>query len=183
MTFWKWRMSMPESEVVSFFDATYHTEPERSDSLFGICDSIGSKPAYTTTDRESTDDWCAEVSNQNNRCVRFVPIDNNIIFRDSNGNELSSCDGMIVGEDNGLLVFVELKDVGKSWMTDAINQLKETILRFNTLHNYQDFLHRKAYASNRQHPKNDYSSKREILQQFYQQTHFRLSLDYRILIK
>ncbi len=174
---------MQESKVVSFFDARYHTEPMRNDSHFGICDPVGARPAYTTTDSASTDEWCAEVSNQNHRNVRFVPIDNNIIFRDTNGNKLSSCDGMLTEECGKQLVFVELKDVGKLWMTSAVGQLKETILRFNTLHDYREFSQRKAYASNRRHLKNDYSSKRDILQQFYQQTHFRLSFDHRIPIK
>lgn len=103
-------------------------------------------------------------------------------YRDD-GQKESSCDGMILYNDDSSICFVELKDVRTSgWISDAIDQLKETIKVFNKNHDYHNFSDRTAYAANCCHP-NFQTSCRERLQEFRSQTHFRLAPQATIEIK
>ncbi len=167
---------------MDFFDVNYRTETERVDKEFGICDPAGDKPAYTTDSKSGPDKWGATVINPKGDPIQFIPIDNNIIFKDEKGNKESSCDGMLV--DSGMknfLFFVELKDVRKQWIQKAVSQLKKTIAKFSASHDYKAFSIRIAYACNRRKQHNT-SSHRELQQQFRRETHFALELNYNISI-
>ncbi len=167
---------------VDFFDESYRTEEARNDKEFGICDPKPEehKPAYTTTEEDGPHKWCAQVNNAEEKSLLFIPIDNNIVFKDDKGNKESTCDGLLVdSEMHDYLCFVELKDVRKNWISKAVSQLRETILKFNSNHDYTKFNKRLAHACNRKIRRIG-ESRRELQQQFRHETHFALVLNYNI---
>ncbi len=166
---------------VDFFDQAYRTEEARKDLEFGICDPAPEekRPAYTTTNASGPHKWCAKVNNPASEEIIFIPIDNNFDFRDSEGQKESSCDGMMLLEKHSSLCFVELKNKRKQWITEAVDQLKATIAKFNANHDYKLFTRRLAYACNRRKPLVN-NSHREQQQEFKRETHFTLHLSYNI---
>ena len=116
------------------------------------------------------------------RNEEMIPVDKNIVYYRDDGQKESSCDGMILYNDDSSICFVELKDVRTSgWISDAIDQLKETIKVFNKNHDYHNFSDRTAYAANCCHP--NFQTSCERLQEFRSQTHFRLAPQATIEIK
>ena len=168
---------------VNFLAKEYRLEPVRNEEMIGICDPEGERPAYSTSDKNSPDKWVAAIKNTGNENIQFIPVDKNIVYYRDDGQKESSCDGMILYNDDSSICFVELKDVRTSgWISDAIDQLKETIKVFNKNHDYHNFSDRTAYAANCCHP-NFQTSCRERLQEFRSQTHFRLAPQATIEIK
>lgn len=168
---------------VNFLAKEYRLEPERNEEKIGICDPEGERPAYSTSDENSPDKWVATIKNAGNVNIQFIPVDKNIVYYRDDGQKESSCDGMILYNNDSSICFVELKDVRTSgWISDAVNQLRETITVFNKNHNYRNFSDRTAYAANCCHP-NFQTSCRERLQEFRSQTHFRLAPQATIEIK
>lgn len=146
---------------VNFLKMEYRIESQRRDSECGIIDGPASSPAFTTTDR--TLKWNAVILNPNGQAFQFVPVDNNIIIFKKNGKDKeSTCDGMLIVNDNSMLAFIELKDVKTGGMADAIGQLENTIVHFLTNHQYDVFRIRRAYAANIAHPQFHYNMKDEI---------------------
>lgn len=161
-------------QKINFLSLKYRKkEPEQNNILVGICDPIGENPAYTTTDINNPDKWIARIVNEDKKKFLFVPIDKNIIILRDNGDKEKSCDGMILFGENSIC-FVELKDKNVSgWLSEAIAQLKSTILIFNQNHHYEDFPIREAYAANCVHPRFQ-NSCRERLTEFRNKTYFKL---------
>lgn len=117
---------------VNFLAKEYRLEPVRNEEMIGICDPEGERPAYSTSDKNSPDKWVATIKNTGNENIQFIPVDKNIVYYRDDGQKESSCDGMILYNDDSSICFVELKDVRTSgWISDAIDQLKETIKVFN----------------------------------------------------
>lgn len=119
---------------VNFLAKEYRLEPVRNEEMIGICDPEGERPAYSTSDKNSPDKWVATIKNTGNENIQFIPVDKNIVYYRDDGQKESSCDGMILYNDDSSICFVELKDVRTSgWISDAIDQLKETIkvIQFN----------------------------------------------------
>lgn len=135
---------------IDFFE-TECKEPERSDSLFGICDDQDGNRAYTNT--ENIDSWIVKVVNKNKRLISFTAIDNCIIiFKDGTKDKESSCDGMITFTDS--LFLIELKNQGTGgWITTAIDQLENTIKLLLKKHNLDTIKYKKAFACNKKHPR------------------------------
>lgn len=79
---------------INFFSPQYCTESARNDSDFGLSDD--NRFAFTTADESLT---IAKVSNPANVVVQFVPVDHNIIVKDTLGNDVSMCDAMIFTPD------------------------------------------------------------------------------------
>lgn len=119
---------------VNFLAKEYRLEPVRNEEMIGICDPEGERPAYSTSDKNSPDKWVATIKNTGNENIQFIPVDKNIVYYRDDGQKESSCDGMILYNDDSSICFVELKDVRTSgWISDAIDQLKETIKVFNKI--------------------------------------------------
>lgn len=158
---------------VNFFKVKYRLEPFRNNEKCGIIDGINEVPAYTTVDPSIT--WEAIINNPNLRIFQFIPIDKNIIwYKPHSKNKESSCDGMILVDQNEMLVFVELKDwTSGGGLSKAVDQLRKTIKCFLENHRYSDFHVRRAYAANRHHSYFHYSRKDEI-DEFNKQLHFSL---------
>lgn len=165
--------------MTNFFDSKYQKEPARSDSQFGICDN-GSL-AYTTTQGDSSQ-WVAVVSNADQKALRFVPVDHNIVVLNSQNQEISQCDGMLYAEDNMWIAFVELKEVRAGWKKKPHDQLESTVRIFLANHDYTLFRKRFAYAVNRKHPHFAHSYKDEM-QAFYNRYKFRLLFQQNIVVK
>ena len=168
---------------VNFLANAYRLEPVRNDKEAGICDPAGEKPAYSTADKDSPDKWVATIKNLERKDFQFVPVDKNIVYYREDGQKESSCDGMILYNEDSSVCFVELKNVRTAgWLADAVSQLTKTIAVFNQNHNYRDFSDRTAYAANCHHPSFQ-NSCRELLQEFRRTTHFRLAPQATVAIK
>lgn len=158
----------------NFFNSDFFREPEKTDSLLGICDPEGEDCAYTTTDRDCGDKWCATVHNPENKSVCFVAIDKNMNIRKPNGDLESTCDGMVYIKATRELFFVELKDYHAGGaLSTATKQLLNTIRIFLSLHKYENFNNRRAYICNPVRP-HFASSYRQLSSEFRQKYHFRL---------
>lgn len=162
----------------NFFDKKFRQEAARTDSEFGIVDPGQSRPAFTTLDKGL---FQARVFNQNGNPVQFVAIDHNMGIKRTNGNDESTCDGMLY-VDKRYLAFVELKDEMSGWISDAVGQLGNTINIFAANHYITDFGIRLAFAANKQHPNFAYSHK-EMMQQFKNDTKFVLRVQNHIVVR
>lgn len=165
---------------INFFDAKYNTESARDDSSFGLSDD--NRMAFTTNDPSLI---IAEVSNPANVLVQFVPVDHNIIVKDTLGQDVSMCDAMIYTPDKSPkkdIHFIELKDQMANWRQKAISQLESTIQIFSQNHVLEDFRYRVATAANKAHPQFNFSTK-EDSQAFRKRNKFRLNICSQIDIK
>ena len=165
---------------INFFDAKYNTESARDDSSFGLSDD--NRMAFTTNDPSLI---IAEVSNPANVLVQFVPVDHNIIVKDTLGQDVSMCDAMIYTPDKSPkkdIHFIELKDQMANWRQKAISQLESTIQIFSQNHVLEDFRYRVATAANKAHPQFNFSTN-EDCQAFRKRNKFRLNICSQIDIK
>ena len=165
---------------INFFDPKYLTEAARDDSSFGLSDD--NRMAFTTNDPSLI---IAEVSNPSNVLVQFVPIDHNIVAKDTLGQDVSMCDALIYTPDKCPKMdihFIELKDQMANWMPKAISQLESTIQIFSQNHVLEDFRYRVATAANKAHPQFNYSMK-EKCQEFRERNKFRLNICAQVNIK
>lgn len=168
---------------VDFLASKYRLEPKRFEKEIWLCDPADGKPAYSTSDKTCPDKLIATVKNDNEIGIQFVPVDNNIVYYRDNGEKESSCDGMILYDNDRSICFVELKDVRTAgWLSDAISQLMKTITVFNQNHDFHKFAARTAYAANCHHP-HFQNSCRDQLIDFRKKTHFRLAPEATIRIK
>ena len=151
----------------NFFDKAYHTEAARTDVEFGIYDPGNAMPALTTTDPHL---YQVQVNNPLANSLQFVPIDHNLDIRRANGELESTCDGMLYNATS-YLAFVELKDKGAGWASEAVEQLRTTIRVFTENHERDAFRRRFAYAANVRHPF-FHKSFKETIQQFTAETKF-----------
>ena len=125
---------------INFFDPKYLTEAARDDSSFGLSDD--NRMAFTTNDPSLI---MAEVSNPSNVLVQFIPVDHNIVVKDTLGQDVSMCDALIYTPDKCPKMdihFIELKDQMANWMPKAISQLESTIQIFSQNHVLEDFRYR-----------------------------------------
>lgn len=125
-----------------------------SEKRFGLIDPGEKQKAIVDTDNE--DRWEATVDNRSGETINFTAIDNCIdIFRE-NGDMHNRCDGMLTGA--GHIIFVELKNREKNWITDAVeSQLKPTIQKFKENYDISIYNKRFAYVCNKSHPQFKYS--------------------------
>lgn len=147
-----------------------------NDYLFGLCDDQDGRKAYTNTDNPVR--WTATVRNIEGRSCVFTAIDHCVIRE----NELMGrrrCDGMLTTEDHHY--FVELKDVMKGWIEEAIEQLESTIQIFIDSHGMPSQRHRKAFACNRAHPYfHEFDNERN--KRFFQTYGFRIDIQADIIM-
>lgn len=159
---------------VNFFAQQHRREPVKCDKVLGVCDPDGVACAYTTTNYDCGDKWCATIRNPESKGVLFVAVDKNIDIRKPNGEQESRCDGMVYVPETKELAFVELKDyrVG-GYISSAETQLMKTLEYFLANHYYRDYTNRRAFACNPTHPNFAFSARQRI-KEFYNVTHFRL---------
>ena len=165
---------------INFFNPKYLTEAARDDSSFGLSDD--NRMAFTTNDPSLI---IAEVINPSNVLVQFIPIDHNIVVKDTLGQDVSMCDALIYTPDKCPKMdihFIELKDQMANWMPKAISQLESTIQIFSQNHVLEDFRYRVATAANKAHPQFNYSMKEEC-QEFREKYKFRLNICAQVDIK
>ena len=146
---------------LSFLKQSYRIEEEKKHSDCGIIDPKNSLPAFTTCDKSLR--WNATINNPKERTFQFVPIDNNIIIYKSDGkSKESTCDGMLLVEQNQILAFIELKDTRSKGFAAALSQLENTIRLFLQNHDPSSFKTKRAYIANIAHPQFPYNRKDEI---------------------
>ena len=167
---------MPKLMIVNFFQ-TECQEPPISTSNFGVCDNQDGQKAYT----DSTDatKWIANVENPNTLSITFTAIDNCIPILRGDGNDEKRCDGMLTYTDN--IVFIELKEVAKSWISDAIEQLEITVQHFIANHDISAYKHKRAFACNKKHPQFQVIDT-ETKRRFFDRYRIRLNLQHTIKV-
>jgi len=160
--------------TVALLSPNYRTEPYKTDSRLGLCDPEGESPAYSTSTETGPDKWVATVKNEKKKPVLFVPIDKNIKVYRADGNLESTCDGMLLFDEEKSIYLVELKDVSVAgWAATALDQVVSTLRIFLSNYDYRDFERRRAYLANRRHPW-FHVSYRSRLQDFNKKYHFQL---------
>ena len=125
-------------------------------------------------DEINKEKWIANVKNNNEINVTFTAIDNCITIYRKKGEKERSCDGMLTYTDN--IVFVELKEKRKNWITDGTEQLEKTISKFAQNHNLMSIKKRRAFLSNKKHPLFKHSHKEEM-QKFHKKFKVRLIIN------
>ena len=146
---------------------------------FGICDDNDKSPAYINSDNEKI--WIAHVKNEKELEIQFTAIDNCIKIKKENGDDESSCDGMLRYNSN--IVFVELKNKRKSWITDGAKQLLISIKIFFENNEINMYKKKMAFLCNSQHPHFHYGHQ-ELMQKFSNETNgVRLVIDNIITLK
>ena len=164
---------------VNFFADKYRRQPSCSCAEFYLTDPGENRPAAITLQTARRQ---ATVHNPDCQQVSFIPIDHNIPFKDTHGNDLSVCDGMLcIDNSNSLLAFVEMKDQMQDWLRKAVDQLARTIELFKQNHVPTDYRIRTAYAANKSHP-NFHSSHKELMARFKKQHGFLLRVTTEIKI-
>jgi len=121
-------------------------EPQRNDSLFGICDDQDGTKAYTNTNDPQR--WIAKVKNDRNKELIFTAVDK-CILQDHDYPGRGRCDGLLTSDEH--LYFIELKVQKKHWITGTIEQLESTIQLFIEGNDITIFRHKKAFACNKRH--------------------------------
>ena len=153
---------------VNFFEDSCREDTDAK--RFGICDPQGTLPAFITTD--GVQKWIAIVMNPTKKNIRFYAIDHCLVMKE-NGREIKRCDAMLRYDQN--LVFVELKEMRKSRVSSAIEQIESTIKVFSENHDLNSFSKKRAFIANRRQPAFKYSQ-REEMQNFYNKHKVRLIL-------
>ena len=159
---------------VNFFEDICREDTDAEN--FGICDPEGALPAFITTD--SVQKWIAIVVNPTKKNIQFYAIDH-CLYVTENGQDIKRCDAMLHYDEN--LVFVELKEMKKSKVSSAIEQIESTIKVFSENHDLNSFSKKRAFIANRRQPAFKYS-KREEMQNFYNKHKVRLILHNEIKI-
>ena len=166
--------------IVNFFE-TSCKEPAKTDDSFGICDDQDGTKAYT--DIDDNDKWIATVKNKERLEVQFTAIDNCIIaLKEGTKDKESTCDGMLTFKNSLYLVELKKQRTG-GWISDAIEQLKNTIKLILENHNIEEFQYKKAYGCNRKHP-NFATIDNELSRCFFRETNgFRIDAQAERVIK
>lgn len=165
---------------VNFFQSSCK-ESSINEKQFGICDDQNGTKAYT--DLVNNSNWIAKVKNDNEIDVSFTAIDNCIIvFKKGTQNKERSCDGMLTFHQS--LYLVELKKQGTGgWISDAKEQLENTIKLISKNHDLSIFRYKKAFACNRKHPNFTIIDAAERKSFFERTGGFRIDVQAEIVIK
>ncbi len=161
---------------INFFDPVCQEQPATA-VLFGIVDDQNGTKAFIDT--ANSENWIAIVINPNQIAVVFTAIDNCVEILRPNGDMESRCDGMLTYPGN--IVFVELKNQRKNWISDAIDQLETTIRHFFENHDIDRFRRRRAFACNKRHP-NFEVLENERMKRFFDESRVRLNVQAEIPI-
>lgn len=168
--------------ITDFFAAEYRTENIRTDALMYLYDPEGERVAYSSTTDNDNPVWVAKVENSKKLPMQFIPVDNNIPVYRSDGNEESTCDGMILYTTDPVdptlarpegVAFVELKNMRKGWIPKAVKQLQTTVKIFKASHPATTLIFQFAYAANSRHPQ-FHASQKDRMQRFFEETGFHL---------
>lgn len=146
-----------------------------NESIFGICDDPppSQLPAYL--DFVDSEKWVAWVGNDAKKTIKFTAIDHCIEILRTNGEQESSCDGMLQYDTN--IVFVELKDRDSGrWLGKARDQLKITIQTYANGVGLEVYDKKYAYVSNKQRPY-FYAASTAIAAEFEDETGFVLLVE------
>ena len=122
--------------------------------LFGLCDDPppSMNPAYI--DEKDGGKWIAVVINEDKYAVTFTAIDNCIEIKREDGKPAKRCDGVLTYDDH--VIFVELKErgaLGNEWVKEAEKQLRTSIGYFENSAEAENYMRKKAYVANSEHPK------------------------------
>jgi hypothetical protein len=150
--------------------------------LFGLCDDPhpARNPAYI--DETNGAKWIAVVVNEGRYKATFTSVDNCIEIKKQTNQMASRCDGILFYKTTA--IFVELKErgaKGSGWVKDAESQLRSTIGYFEASKEADNYIRKKAYIANSEHPKFKESQTRRM-NQFLLDTGYVLRIENRIIL-
>lgn len=160
---------------MDFFTTTCQESP-RNDKIFGICDDENGERAYTNVDDRTK--WIATVKNNDKNKLVFTAVDKCII-KDFEEEGRGRCDGMLTSPEH--LYFIELKNEAKSWIPDAVEQLKSTIKFFKENHDLKRYRHKKAFVCNKKHRRFQ-EINNELNLRFFREYGFRIDIQAEIIV-
>ncbi len=166
---------------ISFFEEK--CQSHSNNKIFGLCDDAppAKNPAYI--DEIDGSKWIAVVVNDSRYEVTFTAIDNCIEIKKDKTKMDKRCDGVL--SYNSTITFVELKQrspLGNAWVLDAEEQLRTTIGHFEKSGNADEYMKKKAYAANSEHPKFKESQVRRM-EKFLNDTGYILRIENRIILE
>lgn len=165
---------------INFFESK--CQSHSSKKRFGLCDdpSPDKNPAYI--DEVDGKKWIAVVENEYRYEVMFTAIDNCIEIKRPDGTMDKRCDGVLTY--NSCVIFIELKErgaLGNKWVKDGEKQIRTSIDYFKADDRSEDYLHKKAYIANSEHPKFK-ESQLIRMNQFLIDTGYVLRIENRIIL-
>ncbi|MCD7932729.1 MAG: hypothetical protein LUH15_16000 [Tannerellaceae bacterium] len=164
--------------MIIFFDP--NNQQQSNKKRFGICDAPPPVVEKAYIDERNGQNWIAIVENFYQEAISFMPVDNCIDIRKSNGKPDSRCDGFLYFDTT--IIFIELKErktKGHGWVDDADKQLRITIGHFENTPESDIFKTKKAYIANSKKP--DFSRFHAVrMEKFLDETNYVLRITNRI---
>jgi len=151
-----------------------------NEKVLGICDDAppSINPAYLSF--ANAEEWIAWVDNEQKKEITFTAIDHCVEILRPNGEQESSCDGML--NYDRTVKFIELKDRDSGrWLGKAIDQLEITINTYKASLGLAAFDRYFAYVANKQRPYFKAAST-ALSQEFEDETGFVLRVEHVIKI-
>ena len=148
--------------------------------LFGLCDDKKEQRAYL--DETDGAKWIAVVVNEYEYSVTFTAIDHCIETKREDGKMDSRCDGFL--NFNTTVIFIELKERsghGNAWVIEGEKQLRTSINYFKRSNEDENFTIKRAYISNKEHPKFK-ESQSARMDKFFNETGYILRIENRIIL-
>ena len=165
---------------INFSQVACQTHSKRK--LFGLCDDPPPPHKAAYIDETNGAKWIAVVVNDETYAVTFTAIDHCIVINRPDGKQSKRCDGVLTY--NSTVIFVELKEIGgkgNDWVEVTEEQLKITIGHFEAEDYADNFIQKKAYIANSEHPKFKESQTRRM-EQFFDDTGYVLRIENRIIL-
>ncbi|MDR2913229.1 MAG: hypothetical protein LBV74_00075 [Tannerella sp.] len=166
--------------MIDFFPKKYKQVSNKK--RFGICDTPPPPANKAYIDDANGQSWIAVVDNFYQDLIVFIPVDNCIEIRRSDGTMDNRCDGFLYYDDT--VIFVELKqrnEKGGKWIKEADNQLRVTIGHFEKEPQAKEFSVKKAYIANSDRPR--FRTSQAIrMDNFLTETGYSLRIESRIQI-
>lgn len=131
--------------TVNFFGEENKTHSNKS--VFGICDDENTLPAYLDEDLSNKDSkWIGVINNESQKEIEFYPVDHCVVLKRKDGSDAQRCEGILRHNNN--IVFTELKNRDASWLSKAMEQVKETMSFFFDNYDSQSY-QTKAWICNK----------------------------------
>lgn len=159
--------------TINFFSPADGECASSSKPKFYLYDGGDSSPVFMREESVRRD--CTPVLNESCRDIILRPVDH-VLYPETGGP--IHCDAFLHDKERSCLCFVEMKCVRSSWMSEAYDQLLQTVRDFISSHPMvADAAHiRRAYAANSKHPQFQYSQS-EAMHKFRNETRFSLRFE------
>ena len=128
--------------AIDFFS---YAEAVPTQKEFAICDDKNQKPVKMEHVGDSVHQVLVISNNRSD--YSFIAVDHNITLKREDGSDDRICDAMLVTDKS--VCFIEIKCwIKGSWILNALEQIKTTIVHFDKNHPCDTHKYRDAYICN-----------------------------------